>query len=371
MAKDEAGDQAARRITLLGGLVNLVLIVVKAVGGLVYGSVALLADALHSLTDLVSDMVVYVAVRLGSAEADDNHPYGHRRFETIASLAVGLLVLATGLGLILETARRLQTQDWMSPETPAIAVAALAVLSKEALYHATVRVANRHSRPILRANAVHHRTDALSSVAVLVGLGASMAGLSSGDLLAALVVGLLFLHGGWGILAEALRELSEAGVDDATYANMIDIMMQTGGVEDVHLLKTKTVGGLIFAEAHVQVQPHISVTQGHEIAHRAMHRVLREVPNVEDVTIHVDPEDDDEAPIVLPNGHRLEQDIRTAWNTATGGVALLDLTLHLLGTGVEVVLCCSMDVDETTLEAGRDAVLELAEVDAAQVRSPR
>lgn len=371
MSEHDAGDRAARQVTLLGGVVNLVLIAIKAAGGLLYGSVALLADALHSLTDLVSDIVVYIAVKLGSAEADENHPYGHRRFETIASLAVGLLVIATGVGLILETARRLQTQEWLTPDGPALAVAVIAILAKEGLYHVTVRVANRHARPILKANAVHHRTDSLSSIAVFVGLAAAMAGVSSGDLLAAMVVGLLFLHGGWGILSEALLELSEAAVDDATQATMMETILATGGVEDVHVLKTKTVGGLIFAEAHVQVRPHISVTQGHEIAHRAMHRVLKAVPRMEDITIHIDPEDDDEAPVHLPDGHLLEHDIRTAWAEATDASPLLDVTMHLLGVGVTAVLCCAADTPDATVEAGRAAVAALKPVDSVEVRSPR
>jgi cation diffusion facilitator family transporter len=371
MADLIAGDLAARRVTLLGGLVNLVLIAVKASGGLLYGSIALLADALHSLTDLISDVVVYVAVKFGSAEADENHPYGHRRFETIASLAVGLLVIATGVGLILETARRLQSQEWLTPDSPAIGIAVFAIVTKEALYHITVRIADRHARPILKANAVHHRTDSLSSVAVLFGLGAAMAGISSGDLLAALVVGLLFLHGGWGILAEALLELSEAAVDESTHARMLDTILATGGVEDVHVLKTKTVGGLIFAEAHVQVHPHISVTQGHEIAHRAMHRVLKAVPRMEDITIHIDPEDDDDAPVHLPDSFRLEQEIRTVWAEATDDAPLLDVTLHLLGVGVTAVMCCAAAIPDTTVHLGRTAVAAIEAVDAVEIRSPR
>ncbi len=314
--------------------------------------------------------MVYFAVKLGSAEADENHPYGHRRFETIASLAVGLLVIATGVGLILETARRLQTQEWLTPDGPALAVAVIAILAKEGLYHVTVRVANRHARPILKANAVHHRTDSLSSIAVFVGLAASMAGVSSGDLLAAMVVGLLFLHGGWGILSEALLELSEAAVDDATHATMMETILATGGVEDVHVLKTKTVGGLIFAEAHVQVRPHISVTSAGFFPDDAL-GLLKAVPRMEDITIHIDPEDDDEAPVHLPDGHRLEHDIRTAWAEATDASPLLDVTMHLLGVGVTAVLCCAADTPDATVEAGRAAVAALEPIDSVEVRSPR
>ena len=168
-------------------------------------------------------------------------------------------------------------------------VAGITIFAKEGLYRATMRVARKHDHALLRANAVHHRTDALSSVAVFVGLFASMYGFSSGDLIAALVVGLLLIRAGLKIVWEAGLELSEAGVDAETYTTMRELILDTGGVEDLHLLKTKTVGGRIFAEAHVQVRPTLSVTQGHEIAHRAVDRVMEAMPLLQDLTVHVDP----------------------------------------------------------------------------------
>ena len=363
-------DRAARRITLFGGLVNLVLTSIQAVGGLVFGSVALLADALHSLTDLVSDAVVYMAVRLGAAEADENHPYGHRRFETLASLGVGLLIVTVGVVLVLEAAERLQSQTWVSPERSALAVAGITIFAKEGLYRATVRVARRHNHALLHANAVHHRTDALSSVAVFVGLFASMYGFTSGDLMAALVVGLLLVRAGLKIVWEAGLELSEAGVYPGTYETMKELILSTGGVEDLHLLKTKTVGGRIFAEAHVQVRPTLSVTQGHEIAHRAVDRVLEAVPLLQDLTVHVDPEDDQDDAPPLPNGHEVELNVRNAWEEATGE-APVDITLHLLTQHTTVVLVCSPDLGAEHVEAGTTSVLALHGVDDVQVLSPR
>ncbi|MEC8311605.1 MAG: cation diffusion facilitator family transporter [Candidatus Thermoplasmatota archaeon] len=363
-------DRAARRITLAGGFVNLVLTSLQAVGGVIFGSVALLADALHSLTDLVSDAVVYIAVRLGAAEADENHPYGHRRFETLASLAVGLLIVVIGVMLVLEAAERLQSQMWVSPEQPALVVAGITIFAKEGLYRATMRVARKYDHALLRANAVHHRTDALSSIAVFIGLFASMYGFSSGDLIAALVVGLLLIRAGLRIVWEAGLELSEAGVDAETYTTMRELILDTGGVEDLHLLKTKTVGGRIFAEAHVQVRPTLSVTQGHEIAHRAVDRVMEAIPLLQDLTVHVDPEDDQEDAPPLPNGHEIERAVPGAWVEATGE-APQDLTLHLLVEATTVVLVCSSNLDEDAIERGKAAVLAANHVNGVQVLSPR
>ena len=363
-------DRAARRITLTGGFVNLVLTSIQAVGGVLFGSVALLADALHSLTDLVSDIVVYMAVRLGAAEADENHPYGHRRFETLASLAVGVVIAVAGVMLIIEAGERLQSQSWVSPEQPALAVAAITIVAKEGLFRATMRVANRHDHALLRANAVHHRTDALSSIAVFIGLLASMYGFSSGDLVAALVVGLLLLRAGLRIMWEAGLELSEAGVDSETYTVMRELILETGGVEDLHLLKTKTVGGRIFAEAHVQVHPKLSVTQGHEIAHRAVDRVMAALPLLQDLTVHVDPEDDQEDAPALPNGYEIEAAVRSAWKDATG-TNPIELTLHLLVQGTTAVLVCSSEVNDEAIASGRDAVMGLDHVEDVQVLSPR
>ena len=363
-------DRAARRITLAGGFVNLLLTSLQAVGGVIFGSVALLADALHSLTDLVSDAVVYMAVRLGAAEADENHPYGHRRFETLASLAVGLLIVVIGVVLVFEAAERLQSQTWASPEQPALVVAGITIIAKEGLYRSTMRVANKHNHALLRANAVHHRTDALSSIAVFAGLFASMYGFSSGDLIAALVVGLLLVRAGLRIVWEAGLELSEAGVDERTHTAMQELIRSTGGVEDLHLLKTKTVGGRIFAEAHVQVRPTLSVTQGHEIAHRAVDRVMEAIPLLQDLTVHVDPEDDQEDAPPLPNSHVIERAVLDAWEKATGE-APVNLTLHLLVEATTVVLVCSPQLGEDVIEQGKGAVLGVGHVDHVQVLSPR
>ena len=209
-----------------------------------------------------------------------------------------------------------------------------------------------------------------SSIAVFIGLFASMYGFSSGDLIAALVVGLLLIRAGLRIVWGAGLELSEAGVDAETYTTMRELILDTGGVEDLHLLKTKTVGGRIFAEAHVQVRPTLSVTQGHEIAHRAVDRVMEAIPLLEDLTVHVDPEDDQEDAPPLPNGHDIEHAVQDAWEKATGE-APVDLTLHLLLEDTTVVLVCSSQLDEGAIEQGKAAVLDVEHVDGLRVLSPR
>ena len=249
-------------------------------------------------------------------------------------------------------------------------VAGITIFAKEGLYRATMRVAHKYDHALLRANAVHHRTDALSSIAVFIGLFASMYGFSSGDLIAALVVGLLLIRAGLRIVWEAGLELSEAGVDAETYTTMRELILDTGGVEDLHLLKTKTVGGRIFAEAHVQVRPTLSVTQGHEIAHRAVDRVMEAIPLLQDLTVHVDPEDDQEDAPPLPNGHEIELAVHGAWEEATGE-APQDLTLHLLVEATTVVLVCSSNLDEDAIERGKAAVLAANHVNGVQVLSPR
>ena len=151
---------------------------------------------------------------------------------------------------------------------------------------------------------------------------------------------------------------------------MHELILDTGGVEDLHLLKTKTVGGRIFAEAHVQVRPTLSVTQGHEIAHRAVDRVMEAIPLLQDLTVHVDPEDDQEGAPPLPNGHAIERATQHAWEAATGE-APVNLTLHLLTQATTVVLVCSSHLDEGTIERGKTAVLDVDHVDEVQVLSPR
>ena len=365
-------DSVAKRVTIVGAIVNILLAVLKAFVGVLSSSASLIADAIHSISDLVSDMVVYVAILFGTREADENHQYGHRRYATLASFVVGLMIIAAGIGLGYEMINRIQdSESWKTPGQMALAAAAASIVVKELLYHYTIRAGNKHNHSLLQANAVHHRTDALSSLVVLVGLLASEFGFTVGDLAAALVVSFMLTRVGLKIVYEALLEVSEAGVDPETFALMEKTIRETEGVLDMHLLRTKTIGGEIFAESHAQVNPYISVTQGHEIAHRIVERVEAVVPALKELTVHIDPEDDEHDAPELPNCSDLEIKIREIWGSHYDSEELQAVTLHILHSGVEVVLRVSPSVSENKFENVKNDVMKLNETSKVEMVSVR
>jgi len=365
-------DYVARRVTVVGALVNIILAGIKAVIGVVTSSASLIADAVHSFADLISDFVVYVAILLGSREADENHQYGHRRYETIATMIVGLLIILTGLGLGWEIVQRIQESDtWANPGRTALIVAGISIVTKEILFQYTNKAGIKHNHQLIQANAVHHRTDALSSLVVFAGLLVSELGYSVGDLAAALIVSFMLTRIGMKIVYESLLEISEAGVDSETYNLIEKTIRETDGVVDMHLLRTKTIGGEIFAETHAQVNPYLSVTQGHEIAHRIIKRVGNVVPGLKELTVHIDPEDDEHVNPELPDCSDVEAKIKQIWSSNHNPADLEFITLHVLYDGIEVDIRINSDVPQTNLEEIRSQIISIENINKVQFLSLR
>ncbi len=365
-------DSVARKVTIVGAFVNVILAGLKAVVGIITSSAALVADAVHSIADLISDFVVYIAILFGSREADDNHQYGHRRYETLASMVVGFLIIITGLGLGWEFIQRIQeSEDWVNPGRTALAVAGVSIIAKEILYQYTHKAGLKHNHQLIQANAVHHRTDALSSLVVFAGLLVSEFGYSVGDLAAALVVSFMLTRIGLKIVYDSLLEISEAGVDSETYDLMEKTIRETEGVVDMHLLRTKTIGGEIFAETHAQVNPYLSVTQGHEIAHRIIKRVENVVPALQELTVHIDPEDDEHVNPELPDCSEVENNIRAIWSKHYDVSQLEYITLHVLYDGIEADIRISSEVPSEGLKEIEKEVLGIENLQKVQFLSLR
>ena len=353
-------DAVAKKVTVVGALVNVILAGVKAFVGIISSSASLIADAVHSIADLISDFVVYIAILFGSREADENHQYGHRRYETIASMIVGIMIVITGLGLGWEFIKRIEDSDaWTNPGRLALYVAFVSIVVKELLYQYTIRAGDKYNHTLLQANAVHHRTDALSSLVVLAGLLTSELGYSVGDLAAALVVSFMLTRIGLKIVYESLLEISEAGVDPDTYSLIEKTIKETEGVVDMHLLRTKTIGGEIFAETHAQVDPYLSVTQGHEIAHRVIKRVENAVPGLKELTVHIDPEDDEHENPELPDCSNVEESIRKIWSEFHDASELEYVRLHVLYDGIESELRISSSISDENLSTINQRLLEI------------
>ena len=281
---------AKRRVTLVGAVVNLLLSVGKIFGGVVGQSQALIADGVHSLSDLLSDALVLFASRWGSLEADHNHPYGHARIETLATLGVGLLLLALGAGFLIDSiGRLLDPERLLTPGWLAFGIAVLSVLTKEGLYHYTVRVARQTGSALLRANAWHHRSDAFSSVVVIIGIGGALAGLLWLDAVAAAIVGIMLGWVGWRLLGEAATELVDTGLSERELEALAGTIDTVDGVRGHGRLRSRRMGGRIFVDVRVEVDQAISVQAGHQIAEQVRRQVIDQLPGNADVVVCLRP----------------------------------------------------------------------------------
>jgi len=351
----------ARKSTFVSIALNSVLMTLQIVIGMIAHSQALVADGVHSLADLVSDFVVLIANRHSGAEPDADHNYGHSRYETVASLFLGALLIAVGVGMLWRAGTRLaDLQDIPAVHLSALAVAVLVLVSKEALFRYMLREAQRVRSAMLIANAWHARSDAASSLVVALGIIGSLAGVRLLDPIAAAIVGFMVARMGWMFGWDALQDLSDRALDDAAASDVRKLLMSTPGVRDVHELRTRKMGDFALVDAHILVDPLISVSEGHYIAETARARILTD-SRVLDALIHVDPENDALArpPIGLPPRERVVAEVEAA--LAERGERAAGVNIHYLSTGLDVdvtLLASAPDVLES--DAQRLAHLDLA-----------
>ncbi|CAH2898634.1 MAG: Cobalt/zinc/cadmium resistance protein CzcD [uncultured Paraburkholderia sp.] len=332
--------RVARKSTFVSIALNAVLMALQIAIGVFAHSQALVADGIHSLADLISDFVVLFANRHSGAKPDADHNYGHSRYETVASLFLGALLIAVGVGMLWRAGTRLADLDNIpAVHLSALFVAVLVLFSKEGLFRYMLREAQRVRSAMLIANAWHARSDAASSLVVALGILGSLAGVRLLDPIAAAIVGFMVARMGWMFGWDALQDLSDRALDEAATADMRALLLSTPGVRDVHELRTRKMGDFALVDAHILVDPLISVSEGHYIAESARLRVLSD-NRVLDALIHVDPENDAVAhpPVGLPSRERIVADVNAA--LATVGLKAAAVNIHYLSTGldVEVVL---------------------------------
>jgi cation diffusion facilitator family transporter len=287
--------KASQKVTLVGAVIDFLLAIFKIISGVIGNSGALIADGVHSFSDLLSDGVVWYAAKHSAEAADEEHPYGHERFETVATLGLAIILAIIGTGIIFDAFNRLSSPSELTHSTLLLSAAALSILSKEALYWYTLKVAKTYKSEMLKANAWHHRSDALSSIVVFVGILGGLNGYLYLDSIAAIVVGLMVIYIAWGLGTGATKELVDTSIDAAHVEQLRNAIGMISGVNSVHSLRTRKIGQTISADVHVQVDPFLSVSEGHIIS-VSVERVAREcLENLTDVTVHIDPEDDETA----------------------------------------------------------------------------
>ncbi len=289
MPFDPDRKTAGYRSTMVSVVVNIVLTIVQLAIGLFAHSAALVADAIHSLSDLVSDGVVLVANKHSQKAPDAGHPYGHLRFETAASLIIGAILLAVGLGMLWSSFNKLQNPgDIPQVHSIALVVALSALAAKEILFRYMLATAKKVRSSMLVANAWHARSDAASSLIVAVGIVGNISGFPLADPLAALVVGLMIIRMGWKFFFASFNDLMDQAVDADTEQRIRGHLLSTPGVHGLHGLKTRKLGDMIWVEVDLEMDGTLTIAQGHAIATEARKRVMQYEP-VLDVMTHFDP----------------------------------------------------------------------------------
>jgi cation diffusion facilitator family transporter len=280
---------AASRSTWVSVGVNLILTITQVAVGILAKSQGLVADGIHSLSDLVADFVVLFANHHAKKDADEDHPYGHQRFETAASLVLGALLLAVGIGMLWSAFRKLEEPDLVQQvHFVALWVAGSALIAKELLFRYMLSVAKRVKSSMLVANAWHARSDAASSLVVGIGIIGNLAGYPILDPIAALIVGFMVAKMGWSFGWDAMHDLMDRSVDKQEVGAIRQTLVDTPGVKSVHDIRTRKMGDMIVVDAHIEVDAAITVEAGHDIAVEARQRVLQR-HRVLNLMTHVDP----------------------------------------------------------------------------------
>ncbi len=286
-------ETVVRKVTWIGLLINITLACIKFTAGYFGRSQALIADAIHSLTDTMTDFAVIAGSHFWSRPPDESHPYGHRRLETLVTVFIGLMLAAAGIGIGWDAVSTLREKDSAPPGWIALLAAMVSILTKEALYRWTAAAGKKIKSPALAANAWHHRTDAISSIPVLIAVGGALIfpSWSFLDLVGAVVVSIFVMHAAMKIIWPGISELIDAGAPEDIQKKITDLACNNQGVQEVHKVRTRYISTSILVDMHIVVDGSISVRDGHTIADEVEYKIIESIPKVLDVVVHVDPSD--------------------------------------------------------------------------------
>lgn len=335
----------AVKVTLIGSAIDLLLGVAKLMVGALINSQALIVDGIHSLSDLFTDGMVLVIAKISHQAPDEDHPYGHERFETLGTVILGGFLVAIAGALVYDSIMRLFSNgEPLENGMIGIAIAAISIISKEWIYRFTLKVGNAINSPLLIANAWHSRSDALSSVVVLVGLLGVIAGFPILDLIAALLVAFLIGKIGWDLSWSSIKQLVDTALPQETVDEIRNEILQVDGVIDAHDLRTRQLGPHVAVDVHVQVDANISVSEGHEIGEWVESRIKEKFPEVTDVVFHIDSKAHQGAPFhtehnaQLPLRPAIENALTEAWLNLLPTASIDHINLHYGSSTVDVVV---------------------------------
>jgi cation diffusion facilitator family transporter len=288
--KRTIASRQIKSITYIGIAVNIALAVIKVVIGWLAGSLALLADGVHSLSDVATDAVVLLGLRLGSKGPDQSHPYGHGRAETLSAALIALVLILVGGAMIYYATMAIARDAITAPRLAVLIAAIVSIAAKEWLYKATRKIAVQSHSPALYANAWHHRSDALSSVAVFLGFISLEFGFGHGDQVAAIAVGLMIIWVGVRVVSDSLRELTEGSVDSDTIERIRDVINADSSIRQWHKLRTRTVGREVFLDLHILVDPDLNIAAAHQISESLENALDEQITRPVNITVHIEPD---------------------------------------------------------------------------------
>lgn len=365
-----------RKITLIGSLLDFALGAAKILVGWLANSQALIADGIHSFSDLLTDFMVLYAAKHSHQAADETHPYGHGRIETVATVSLGLVLTGIGIGIAYSAVQRLNEPDVLLEfSVIAILVASMSIVSKEWIYRYTIAAARRLRSEMLMANAWHSRSDAFSSIVVLIGIAGVMLGHPYLDAVAAVIVAAMIAKIGFDLVRSSTQELIDTALDPDKVSAIRKHIHAINGVRSIHTLRTRKSAGNAFVDVHIQVDPRLSVSEGHQIGDAVRQRLLGQVDEVADVTIHIDPENDETSSPSsnLPPREQIIQELKQRWPQLPA-TAVEAVTLHYLAGRIDVVIDLPIDILHNIDQAsalGRElkqAIASLPGIGDVQVR---
>jgi len=380
--KDDRAQQSAhdanryrqmRNVSLVGLVANGFLATGKLIMGWVAQSQSLMADGIHSLADALTDVAVIVTARFSNQGADSGHPYGHARIETAATAGLGVVLIVTGLGIIVDAAGRLMDPSLLlRPTALALIGALMSILVNETLYQYTRWVGNQIKSSLLLANAWHHRTDALSSVVVLIGVGGVLMGWQALDAIAAVAVSMMIIHVGWQQLKGAFVELVDTALPAERVKEITRVIESIDGVSHPHRLRTRRMGEHALIDVHVEVSPRISMSEGHQLAELVQAKLKSVLDEVNDVIVHIDPEGQERVWLDLPGRNEVLKQLSRVFVSELGEGCKLDVswvTLHYLDGQIDIELiwreAAGHDLEQTRM--AQTKVLKAAQVAEAAI----
>ena len=368
-SSDSAALRDKRRAAWAGVFLNAPLAAGKILAGLLAQSQALVADGVHSLSDLLSDAAVIWALGHSHRPPDDDHPFGHGRFETLATLTIAAMLALAAFGILIDAGARLIDPPATAPGALALWVAALSIALKEGLYHYTKAVAKRTGSTMMAANAWHHRSDAATSVVALAGIGAAMLGVPWADALGAVIIALMLGRVAVAYGRPAIRELVDTAPSEEVATRITQALMTTPGVRDAHDLRLRHMGGSIQADVHIALDPGMTLSEAHRLTEAARAQVLAALPEVSEIIIHPEPDGHADGPGAYQAALRpeLAEVVRDCLKGIVPAAAIRNLSLDYRDDGVIAVV--ELHEAPAAGAQGRiEARLRAAESDLSEIR---